>query len=264
MLIALFIFEVLLSTITIFTTRMVENKFNSIEASLTLYTNKRAYKTKANIEFLEQVVKRYEMRMMDSDEIPDVDSIVKNLLIKEYIGRFPYISVKNLALRLRHVMWGAILLEITIGLINGSLTSLPHIIVVSASFLLTFAMEFYCILRGLNERSDALIVAVTDYVANTYPVERKKSEYEQEVSVLKSKIISLEKSRMDKQEEQEQSEQQEQLKAYKRLYSKEEAEKFVQSIRETQEGQEEQEDAAQDEKEVVLSVRDIEHMLKMF
>lgn len=195
MLIALFIFEFLLTVLTIFTTCMVENKFKYIEQSLKMYTNNRAYTTEARIAFVEGIVNRYKECIEDSDEMPDIDSIVKNHLSKEYIGKFPYVSVKNIATKVKRVMWGIIILEILIPIINGQGPTLPTVIIASVSTFLTISMEFYTIIRGLNERSENLIAEVSDYVVNIYPVQKKKARHKEikEIKIMGNKVITLDR-----------------------------------------------------------------------
>lgn len=195
MLIALFMFEVILTCLTIFTTCMVENKFKYIEQSLNMYTNNKAYTTQTRVAFVEGVVNRYKACMEDSDEMPDIDSIVKNHLSKEYIGRFPYVSVKNIATKVKRVMWGVIMLEILIPIINGQGATLPTVIMASASAFLTISMEFYTIIRGLNERSENLIAEVSDYVVNIYPIQKKKAKHKEikEIKIMGNKVITLDR-----------------------------------------------------------------------
>lgn len=195
MLIALFIFEVLLTGLTVFTTCMVEHKFKEIEQSLKMYTNNKAYATETRIAFIEGVVNRYKECMDDSDEGPDIDSIVKNHLSKEYIGKFPYVSVKNIATKVKRVMWGVIVLEILISIINGDGATLQTVIMASASTFLTISMEFYTIIRGLNEHSENLIAEVSDYVVNVYPLQKKKAKHKdiKEVQITGNKIITLDR-----------------------------------------------------------------------
>lgn len=196
MLVALFIFEVLLTGLTIFTTCMVENKFKYIEKSLKMYTNNKAYATQARIAFIEKVVNRYKTCIEGVEETPDIDSIVKNCLSKEYIGNFPYVSVKNIATKVKRVMWGIIMLEILIAVINGQGATLPTVVMASASAFLTISMEFYTIIRGLNERSENLIAEVSDYVINIYPAKKKKIKNRdiREIKIVDNKVITLDKA----------------------------------------------------------------------
>lgn len=195
MLIVLFVFEILLTCLTIFTTCMVEHKFKYIEESLKMYTNNKAYTTETRIAFIEGIVNRYKECIDDSDEGPDLDSIVKNHLSKEYIGKFPYVSVKNIATKVKRVMWGVIILEVLIAVVNGNGATLQNIIIASVSTFLTISMEFYTIIRALNERSENLIAEISDYVVNVYPIQKKKAKRKEikEVKITNNKIITLDR-----------------------------------------------------------------------
>lgn len=193
MLISLFIFEIILAMLVILTTCMVESKFKAIEKSLYIYGNSRAYKTQQQIALIEKIINRYKECGEDTDEEPDLESIIKHYLCKEYIGRFSYVGVKNVALRLKGVMWGVILVEGSIAVINQMGNVMPTIIIITMSILLTIAIAFFCIIRGLEERSEALIIVIQDYVLNTYPLEMKKSLQNKELMRLKDRIMELER-----------------------------------------------------------------------
>ena len=172
MLIVLFIFEIIIVGLTIFTTHMVEHKFKEIEMSLAMYCNKRTYKTRANIDFIESIINTYHKLVLSTDEEPDLESAIKRKLQNEYIGKFPYISVKNMAIKVRHMMWGILALEFIIAWINEEINSGQVIILITLSLLLTIMMAFYGIIRGVDEKSEALIDEVLHYVRNIYPLEQ--------------------------------------------------------------------------------------------
>lgn len=172
MLIVLFIFEIIIVGLTIFTTHMVEHKFKEIEMSLAMYCNKRTYKTRANIDFIESIINTYHKLILSTDEEPDLESAIKRKLQNEYIGKFPYISVKNMAIKVRHMMWGILALEFIIAWINEEINSGQVIILITLSLLLTIMMAFYGIIRGVDEKSEALIDEVLHYVRNIYPLEQ--------------------------------------------------------------------------------------------
>ena len=194
MLIVLFVFEIIIVGLTIFTTHMVEHKFKMIEMSLAMYCNKRTYKTKANIDFIENIMNTYQKLALDSDEEPDLESAIRRKLQHEYIGRFPYISVKNMAIKARHLMWAILGLEFIIAWINKESYSGQMVILITTSLLLTIIMEFYGIIRGLDEKSEALIDEVIHYVRNVYPIEQGNT-----ISVVppkQSTTISLEEHKV--------------------------------------------------------------------
>ena len=119
MLITLFAFEIILIVLTMLTTHMVEHKFASIQASLGMYCSKRTYKTKADINFIEMMIAEYNHLCSDTDEEPDLPSAISLKLHKEYIGRFTYVAIKNIAIKSRHLMWGIFAAEVLIAWINN-------------------------------------------------------------------------------------------------------------------------------------------------
>lgn len=77
MLIALFVFEMIIAGLTILTTHMVQHKLYTIKESLGIYCNKRTYKTKADIDFIESIITSYKKLVTDTDEEPDLESAIK-------------------------------------------------------------------------------------------------------------------------------------------------------------------------------------------
>ena len=172
MLIALFVFEIIIVGLTILTTRMIEHKFKMIEMSLAMYCNKRTYKTRANIDFIESILDIYHKLTLDTDEEPDLESAIKRKLQHEYIGKFSYISVKNVAIKAKHLMWAILSLEFMIAWINQEIYSGQMVILITMSLLLTITMAFYGIIRGIDEKGEALIDEIIHYVRNIYPLEQ--------------------------------------------------------------------------------------------
>ncbi len=196
MLIFLFMFEILLGMVTTFTTYMVENKFRYIEKSLKMYTNNKAYVTEECIAFIDCVVNRYKEYIDTFNETPDIDSIVKSHLAKEHIGRFSYVSVKNLATKVKYIMWGIIVLEILIPILNREGATFKTVIIVSISALLTISIDLYTIVRALDEHSEKLIVEISDYVVNVYPIQKEniKCKEIKEMKIMGNKIIMLDRT----------------------------------------------------------------------
>lgn len=174
MLITLFVFEIILIILTVFTTHMVEHKFASIQASLGMYCSKRTYKTKADIHFIEMVLADYKRLCSDTDEEPDLPSAISLKLHKEYIGRFSYVAVMNVANKVRHLMWGIFGAEVLIAGINEVTDDGKILMLIFSSLLMTVIMCFYGIIKGLNEKQETLIDEVTHYIRNVYPVEVKE------------------------------------------------------------------------------------------
>lgn len=194
MLITLFVFEIIIVGLTILTTRMIEHKFKMIEISLAMYCNKRTYKTKANINFIESILNIYDKLILDVDEEPDLESAIKRKLQHEYIGKFPYMSVKNVATKAKRLMWAILSLEFIILWVNQEDYTGQMVILISISFLCTIIMEFYGIIKGINEKGEALIDEIIHYVRNIYPLEQSHT-----ISVVEPKQnapISLEEHKV--------------------------------------------------------------------
>lgn len=187
MLITLFVFEIILMILTVFTTHMVEHKFEAIHASLGMYCNKRTYKTKADIDFIETIINDYKRLCSDTDEEPDLPSAISLKLHKEYIGHFAYVSIKNIAIKARHLMWGIVVIEILITRINKIDYSGQIIGLIFLSLFLTLMMCFYGIIKGLDEKQEILIDEVTHYIKNVYPLEVKKQEQVAEAARLEKR-----------------------------------------------------------------------------
>lgn len=194
MLIALFVFEIIIVGLTILTTCMIEHKFKMIEMSLAMYCNKRTYKTRANIDFVESILHIYHKLTLDTDEEPDLESAIRRKLQHEYIGKFPYISVKNVAIKAKYLMWAVLGLEFMIAWINQEIYSGQMVILITMSLLLTIIMAFYGIIRGIDEKGEALIDEIIHYVRNIYPLEQSHT-----ISVVEPKQsmpISLEEHKV--------------------------------------------------------------------
>lgn len=171
MLMFLLIFEMIIICIIVLCHIMIEQKFNEIEKSTQIYTNKRAYRTKQSVAFIEDVIKRYQKYVSKKNQEPDLYSMIKSSLLKEYIGKFTFIGVSNVANKGKYIMWGIIILEVFIGFINNEVTSVQGIIVIISSLLLTIGIEIFIIIKAVEEKKEAIIILVEDYVLNMFPLQ---------------------------------------------------------------------------------------------
>ena len=171
MLMCLLIFEMILMLLIILTHQMILQKYKEIQKSVTVYTSKRVYKTTAHIAFIDQLIKRYQYYIQKKHEIPELETMVRNHLLQEHIGRFSFIGVSNVAQKVKYIMWGIIGLEVVIMVVNRSTQTLESVIVIAASVLLTIIMEIYSVTKALKVKQEALIALVSDYILNTYPIE---------------------------------------------------------------------------------------------
>lgn len=171
MLIFLLLFEIAIIFIIVLCHMMLEKKYKEIEKSIQIYTSKRAYRTKQSVAFIADILDRHEKYVNEEDQVTDLYSMIKSSLLKEYIGKFTFIGVNNVANKAKYIMWGIIILEMAIGFINNINTSLEGIIVIISSILLAIGVEIFIIVKALEEKKEAMIVLVEDYILNTYPLQ---------------------------------------------------------------------------------------------
>ena len=192
MLVALFVFELVLGGLIVLTNVMISHKFKGIENSLAVYTSSRAYKTCSSIAFIDKMVKRYQESISNLGEKMDLDMMIRSQLAKEPIGIFSYISVKNIATKTRLLMWGIIVLEGMIASINQIAFTTPAILMMGSSILLTIAIEIFSLLKGVEEQYELLVITIQDYLLNTYPVQIQNHTIKKKVSHLQDVVIQLE------------------------------------------------------------------------
>ncbi|WP_070000679.1 hypothetical protein [Cellulosilyticum sp. I15G10I2] len=193
MLIALFITELILAAIIIFTTYMMSNKFKGIEISLGIYSSPRAYKTQSHVAFIEKVIKKYKECIDTIGEEANIESIIKSTLYKEYIGKFPFAAVKSIALKATRVMWGIIFLEGIVAFINNTTHEVPTILIITTSILLTIMIEMFKYIKSVEDQNDVVIMLVQDYLLNVYPMEVRKSLTNKEIVRLRTRVTELER-----------------------------------------------------------------------
>ena len=184
MIIGLFTVQLTLAILVVFTTYMISHKFKNIEASLEVYGSARAYKTQADIAFIEKVLMRYK---------EGIDSIIKATFYKEYIGKFPFQSIKNIATKVTRLMWGIIAVEAVIAATDKSMNAAPTIIMITTSILMTILIEMFKFIKGIEEEKDTIITLVQDYIVNIYPIEMRRKLKNKEVINLRTTISELEK-----------------------------------------------------------------------
>lgn len=199
MIIILFVFQIIIVGLTVFTTHMIEHKFKTIQIGLEMYYSKRAYRTKANIEFIERIVNEYNRLRSDTDEEPDLPSAINIKLHKECIGRFSYDDIKNIALKTRHMMWGIVGIQCLIAWINQGFNERYTLGIIFGSVLVTIIMCLYGIVKGVTEKEEMLIDEITHYIKNVYPVEEVKRQNKEAISkkMYKEKARKKEENNVD-------------------------------------------------------------------
>lgn len=192
MLIALLITELIIAAVIVFTTYMIYHKFKGIEKGVGMYSNARAYKTESQVAFIEKVMIRYKGCIQSMGEEVNIESIVKALLYKEYIGKFPFATVKSVALKATRLMWGIVLVEASIAFINQMMHETHTILVITTSILLVIATEMFKYIKGVEDQQEVVSMIVQDYVMNVHPVQLKRSLTNKEILNLRKRVAELE------------------------------------------------------------------------
>lgn len=172
--IVLCILEIMVSILMILATCMVENKFKSIKIGLSIYTSKRSYKTKADIDFIDRIIG--ECKEIGIGKVRSTRCIVNKDLQKEYIGKFPYLLIFSLATKLIVLMWLILGVQFLVLLIMGIKTSTyGDFISIGVSFFITVVMFFYQLIKSIQGKKEILVDEITNYIENIYPKEQEKN-----------------------------------------------------------------------------------------
>jgi len=169
--------EVLLSVSILLTMHMIEYRYKSIQLSLKLYGSKRKYKTQTDIEWLDLLIKEYETNPMEER---DLSYIIYHALQNSSIGKFPYVTVMNVASQGTLLMWGILVIGSMVVIINKSIVIDTIMISIAAGAIgLTIFMTLYTIIKALAQKEKSMIGEVIHYVKVTYPEITQKEEQKQ-------------------------------------------------------------------------------------
>ena len=180
MLIALSIFEVIFTILVGLSISMLENKFKRVRACIKVYGSKRNYKTKADMLLIDKILDECRGVSMRPDRMDNIRCLILKNLQKEYIGRFEYISIMNIATRLSGKMWWIIGVQLLIVFINQmSLKEPQTFILLTISFLLTIVTVLYSLIKTPDKKENILVNEMMNYVVGIY--EKKEKEQAQEI-----------------------------------------------------------------------------------
>ncbi|MDF2594050.1 MAG: hypothetical protein K0R69_391 [Clostridia bacterium] len=193
MIIVLCIMEIILAALIVLTHYMIINKFKSIELSLNKYGNSRVYKVQAQIAFIEKVIHKYKESKQNLEDPAELENIIRTILYREYIGRFPFLTIKNIATKTTQIMWGIIFLEALIAFVNKTADHPSTIVIITASMLITIAVQMFKFIKGIEEEGEMTMMIVHDYVRHIYPVEAQRKLTNKDIIQLKTKVSELEK-----------------------------------------------------------------------
>jgi uncharacterized protein YlxW (UPF0749 family) len=185
--------EIILAALIILTHYMIISKFKSIELSLSKYGNSRVYKVQAHIAFIEKVINKYKECTQNLEDPGELENIIRTILYREYIGRFPFLAIKNIATKTTQIMWGIIVLETLTAFINKTADQPSTIVIITASMLMTMAVQMFKFIKGIEEEGEMTMMIVQDYVRHIYPLEAQKKLTNKEIIQLKTKVNELEK-----------------------------------------------------------------------
>ncbi|MDA3730479.1 hypothetical protein PBV87_03025 [Niameybacter massiliensis] len=190
----LFGINALLALIVTFTTRMLQNHFEKINKSIQVYLNPKAYKTESEIDFIRNLIDKYQ-RVFEAQngENIEVETMVQNAFYEKRIGRFSYITIQNIALKSKLVMWGALSIQVFIEILSKSPgSSIKNFIFIIASTILCLIISLMGVIKNIVEEREQLFIKIQDFMINTYPSEMKWKDKQKDVKALLARIEELE------------------------------------------------------------------------
>lgn len=190
----LFGINALLALIVTFTTRMLQNHFEKINKSIQVYLNPKAYKTESEIDFIRNLIDKYQ-RVFEAQngENIEVETMVQNAFYEKRIGRFSYITIQNIALKSKLVMWGVLSIQVFIEILSKSPgSSIKNFIFIIASTILCLIISLMGVIKNIVEEREQLFIKIQDFMINTYPSEMKWKDKQKDVKALLARIEELE------------------------------------------------------------------------
>ena len=190
----LFGINALLALIVTFTTRMLQNHFEKINKSIQVYLNPKAWETESEIDFIRNLIDKYQ-RVFEAQngENIEVETMVQNAFYEKRIGRFSYITIQNIALKSKLVMWGALSIQVFIEILSKSPgSSIKNFIFIIASTILCLIISLMGVIKNIVEEREQLFIKIQDFMINTYPSEMKWKDKQKDVKALLARIEELE------------------------------------------------------------------------
>lgn len=190
----LFGINAVMALIVTFTTRMLQNHFNKINKSIQIYLNPKAYKTESEIDFIRSLIEKYQrIYEAQNGENIEVETMIQNAFYEKRIGRFAYITVQNIALKSKLIMWGILSIQVLMEILGKAPgSSITNFIFIIASTILCLIISLMSVIRNVSEEREQLFIKIQDFVMNTYPTEMKWKDKQKDVKALLARIDELE------------------------------------------------------------------------
>lgn len=181
-----------LSFIILFTNSMIQNHFKKIHRNISVYADKKVYKSQTDTQFLDTLLERYYLIIGYNQQELDVEVLVSKSFYEERVGKFRYTLIESIAIHGKAVMWTLMASQIGIELLT-QLPSYPKrdFIMIIANTLLCMIITLMSVIRSVPEEREKLITRISDYVVNTYPAEVEWQKQQQNIRKLEQKIEEL-------------------------------------------------------------------------
>ena len=190
----LFGINTILALVIAFTTHMLQNHFNKISKSMDIYLNPKAYKPESEIAFIRDLIEKYKHAYeAEGNGHIEVETMIQNAFYKLRIGKFSYITIQNIALKCKFIMWGIFFIQICMEILSNTPgRSISNFILIISSTILCVIIALMSIFRNIVEQREQLFIKVQDFIVNTYPTEMKWKDRQKDVKALLSRIEALE------------------------------------------------------------------------
>lgn len=190
----LFGINTILALVVAFTTHMLQNHFSKIGKSVDIYLNRKAYKPESEIAFIRDLIEKYKhaYEAGENGHI-EVETMIQNAFYKLRIGKFSYITVQNIALKCKFIIWGIFFIQICMEILSNTPgRSISNFILIIASTILCIIIALMSIFRNIIEQREQLFIKIQDFIVNTYPTQMKWKDKQKDVKALLSRIEALE------------------------------------------------------------------------
>lgn len=189
------------------TTAMLQNHFNKIKNSLSIYANPKAYKPESNIAFISNLIEYFKSTAECDDELLDIQSIIYDRFTEEKIGAFPYLVVQAIAIKGKFIIWGVLAIQIMIEFMSTHPgESITDFIYIVSSTLICMVVTLADVIKSIHEQRMQLIENVQNYILEIYPNElakRRKNKAYQELLEKLDRIESEQGGLFQKEQEEE-------------------------------------------------------------
>lgn len=186
------------------TTAMLQNYFNKIEKSLTIYGNPKAYKPQSHIAFIDGLIEKFRNLAEADEEVVEPEYIIQERFSKEKIGVFSYQKVHRLATKGKVMVWGVLAIQMMIELMSKMPgQSISDFIYIVGSTLICMLITLIDVVKNVSEQKNKLVEKIKEYIFNTYPNELDQRHKQKAYQELMEKLDHLEFEPVDQEDKQE-------------------------------------------------------------